>query len=170
MKVDLANQVELPQFSQNSNQTVNAPPAAQPYLPQQIPQQYFVQLPPQFYITQQNNQPYLIKPIAPQYLNPQFPYSNQALYYFQPGAPIVTDLKKKLFCPIIWTRIMFILLVVDVITHLLCHKLPIVGISGCITLFIVAYLINQSAENGDGKKYNKGFYLFIIYFALAYIV
>ena len=172
IQTELINQGPQPQISQNSNQPLNAPPVAQPFIPQQIPQQYFVQQFSHPYAIQTISQPNIAKPTEQQYIAPPVAQTYDQLYFFQPGIPVSINpnsLKKKLFCPRIWTWVMFILLLIDVLTHLLCRKLPIVGVIGCIVLFIVAYLVTQSSETFDAKKYSKALHLYILYFVFAYI-
>ena len=177
MHNDSNNQIDKPKISNDSNEPINAPPIAQPYVPQPI----LAQLTNQPYIPHIFNQPFIIQPFVQPYLNkqiiPQYiiqptTQTYSQLYAFQPNVPVVENsnyLKKKFFCPKFWTWFMFAFSLLDILIHLINNRLPVVGVISCITFFIVAFLVDQSSENNDKKKYTKAFYLFLICFVLGCI-
>ena len=162
---NITNQFNQPHISQDSNQPSNASPISQPYMIYQFYQPYS---------NQQFPQPYINKPITQQNIvaGPDF-QDNSQLYTFQPGVTVVTNskyLKKKLFCPKFWTWFMFVYSLVDIFIYLIFNKLPIVGVISCIPFFIVAFLISQSGETNDIKKFNQGLCLYIICFVVGCFV
>ena len=169
MKAELINLDDKPHISNDSNEPINAPPVARPYVVQQIPQQYLVQQLSQPYVTQPFYQPYIIQQVTQPYIIPPVIHP----YFFQPGIPVAINsdyLKKKLFYPKFWTWFMFAVSLIDILIYYLNNKLPVIGVVSCIVFFIIAFLVNQSAEICDAKKYNTALNLYTIYFVLACVI
>ena len=189
----LSNQTDKPQplLSQEQTQPANVPPASQSYIIQQPSQPYVVQLANQPYAVQRPSQPYVIQ-LAPQsnvIQQPNQPYvikaptqtvqttnqpyiiqtSNQPLV-IQPGLQINTDsknLKEKLRCIRIWTIIMFVSSLIDIIRTLDHEIPPVSGIAGIIAVGIVYYFIDRSVETCDVRKYEIALHTYVIFFVVA---
>ena len=177
------NKIDEPGFLQN--QQANVPLISQLHISSQVSQPYIVQLIPQSnethsssqpYIVQLPNQPYSIHQLAQPDINTQVsqPEATNSFFKFfgiQTKQPVTASgyLKIKLCFPICWSWFLLIPLFSCVFFFSLKHLVPVEEIFGLIVVFIVAFLVYQSAETNDPKKYNIALYLFIIYFIFATI-
>ena len=169
----------------------------QQYINQQAGQQYIVKLAPQQYAIQQPDQPplanqptqsYLFQPsdqskenkqiqplliqsVGQNNINNSVAQSDIVKFEdFKSDEFIIKDsnyYKKKLCFPRFWTLFMLYPCFVDVFFSFWFNRKPIVGIIGCFINLLVTFLVNQSAEKCDSKKYNIALILYIIYFVFS---
>ena len=76
------------------------------------------------------------------------------------------DLKVKLYIPILWTWIYFIIesMIVFIDIDHISSRTKLGQIKSVIIFFLIAYLVTKSAGSNDAQKYNTALLIFVLYF------